>query len=74
MRVYGQAVMGFVEGFGQARRSGRVTRRPRAGDGDQVPAAAVKQGRRQHRQRGDAVKENRDSEPEKRHAGVSVFG
>ena len=39
-------------------------------DGEMTPARAVVQGRRQNREGGDAVEEDRDSEPEEGHKGV----
>ena len=37
------------------------------GNGDVAPAGTVVEGRGQHRERGEAVEKDRDSEPEERH-------
>ena len=63
--------MGLVEHLGEGDEV-EEQRGDGGGDGDKAPAAAVVQGRGQHRERGKTVEENRDSEPEERHTGVSA--
>jgi len=64
--VNGQAVVSCVEHLGQGDEveeegSGG------GGDGEVTPAGTVVDRRRKNGERGDAVKKNRDSEPEDRH-------
>lgn len=66
MGIDGEAVVGGVEHLGErdevedeCGNSGR--------DGDVPPAGTVVEGRREDGQRGDAIEENGDSEPEKGH-------
>ncbi len=64
--VDGEGVVGGVEHLGQGDEV-EEDGGDGGGDGDVAPARAVVEGRGQDRERGDAVEEDRDSEPEEGH-------
>ena len=64
--VDGEAMVGGVEHLGE-RDEVEEDGGGGGGDGDVTPAGAVVEGRGQDRERGDAVEEDRDSEPEEGH-------
>ena len=66
MGVDGKAVVGGVEHLGE-RDEVEEECRDGGGNGDVAPAGTVVEGRRKDGQRGDAIEENGDSEPEKGH-------
>ena len=61
-----EGVVGGVEGFGEGDEV-EEQRGDGGGDGDVAPAGAVVERGREDGERGNAVKENGDSEPKKRH-------
>ena len=70
-----EGVVGRVEGFGE-RDEVEQHGDDGGGDGEQTPAGAVVEGRGQHGEGGDAVEEDRDSEPEEGHGpliSISVW-
>ncbi len=66
MGVDGQGVVGGVEHLGE-RDEVEEQAGDGGGDGEMPPARAVVERRRQHRERGDAVEQDCDSEPEQGH-------
>ena len=66
MGVDRQRVVGGVEHLGE-RDEVEESAGDGGGDGEVAPAGAVVEGRGQHREGGDAVEEDRDSEPEEGH-------
>ena len=66
MRVDGQGAVGGDEGFGDGDEVEEDAEHG-GGDGDVSPARPVIERGRQHRERGNAVEEDRDSEPEEGH-------
>jgi len=66
--VDGQGVVGGREHFGE-RDEVKKESGDGGGDGEMTPAGTVVEGRRQDRERGDAVEEDRDSKPKERHMG-----
>src|SRR5580658_2449842 len=71
VRVDGQGVVRGVEHLGQ-RNEVKEDGDEGCGHGQVTPARAVIERGRQHRERGDAVEKNRDSEPEKSHCGRCI--
>ena len=66
MGVDGEAVVGGVEHLGQGDEV-EEEGGGGGGDGDVTPAGAVVEGGRENGERGNAVEEDRDSEPEEGH-------
>jgi hypothetical protein len=71
--VYGQGVVGGVEHLGEGDEV-EEGRGDGGGDGDAGPAEAVVQGRGQDCERGGAVEDEGDSEPEEGHRWVGFAG
>ena len=70
MSVHGEAMVGGVEHLGERDKVEEYGGNG-GGDGDVTPTGPVVQGGRQNRERGYAVEEDRDSEPEEGHGNGS---
>jgi hypothetical protein len=71
--IDGQAMVGGVEHL-RERDEVEEDAAGGGGDGEMTPAGAVVERRRQHREGGDAVEEDRDSEPKERHRCKGLNG